>query len=164
MQQQVVINGVEFARRSESRSGELPVADLVRLQDVIAESRGSLRYALTGSLGERGEALLHLQVVGCLPMQCQNCMEQFDYALDVDVLFELRPPNAELTQEEIEDDSRDYLPADGDIDVPALVEDEIILALPVAPRHEICSVPSLRMMGEEDSPFSVLAGYKQKIH
>lgn len=164
MPQRVVINGVEFARGSESMSGELPVAGFARLRDALVESAGNMRYSLAGSLGSRGEALLHLRVEGSLPLQCQRCMEPYDHALDVDVLFELLPGDAELTQEEVEDDSRDYLPADGDIDVLALIEDEIILALPVAPRHEECSVSLPRPEGGKVSPFDALAALKQKIH
>lgn len=164
MPQQVVINGVEFARRSESVSGELPVAGLTRLRDRLVEAVGSVSYRLTGSRGLRGEALLHLQVSGSLPVQCQRCLERLDHALAVDVLFELLPGNAELTQEEIEDDSRDYLPVDGDIDVLDLVEDELILALPGAPFHEDCSLPSPRPKVESGSAFDVLAALKQKLH
>jgi uncharacterized protein len=164
MPQQVVINGVEFARRSERLSGELPLSALARLEDVVVAAEGSVAYLLTGSLGTRGEALLRLRANGVLPMQCQRCMERYDHVLVLDVLFEMVAADAELTQEEVEDDSRDYLPADDEIDVLALVEDEIILSLPVAPRHEDCPVPLPRTKGGDDSPFASLVTLKQKMH
>lgn len=164
MPQRVMINGVEFARRSEFVAGELLEGDLGRLRDSIIDHRGKVSYTLAGSVGSRGEALLHLRVEGLLHMRCQRCMEGLDHALDIDVWFELLTRDAELTQEEIEDDSRDFLPVDGDIDVPALVEDEIILALPVAPSHEDCSFPSGREKSDAESPFKVLAALKQQIH
>jgi len=112
----------------------------------------------------RSEALLHLQVTGVLPVQCQRCLERLDHPLAVDVLFELLPGSAELTQEEVEDDSRDYLPVDGDIDVLDLIEDELILAVPVAPCHDDCLLPAPRPKVEPGSPFDVLAALKQKLH
>jgi len=108
--------------------------------------------------------LLNLRIEGFIAVRCQRCMDRLDHALELDLLFQLLPADAEMTQEEVEDDSREYLPADGEIDVPALVEDEIILAMPVAPRHEGCSVPSPHETGCKDSPFAALASLKPKIH
>ena len=66
------------------------------------------------------------------------------------------------TQEEIEDDSRDFLPAQSEVDVVALIEDEIILDLPSAPRHESCVLPASAQDNPEDSPFAVLKGLRSK--
>jgi len=65
-----------------------------------------------------------------------------------------------LTQEEIEDDSKDFLMARNELDVVELIEDEIILDLPSAPRHESCALPDATLGAERVSPFSVLQGLK----
>ena len=46
----------------------------------------------------------------------------------------------------------------------ALVEDEILLSLPVAPRHEQCVVPGAAVAGERINPFAALAGFKGKLN
>ena len=51
----------------------------------------------------------------------------------MDSLLELVPEGAEMSQDELEDDSKDFLPVAGELDVAELVEDEVLLVLPVAP-------------------------------
>ena len=68
----------------------------------------------------------------------------------------------DLTQEDIEDDSKDFLVANKELDVVALIEDEIILGLPSAPRHESCALPDADLGAGKVSPFSVLQGLKRK--
>lgn len=51
-------------------------------------------------------------------------------------VLELIADEADLTQDALEDDSRDFLVAQKELDVAALIEDEIILALSLTPRHE----------------------------
>lgn len=163
MSQQVAIDGPEFAQEARHLFGEVSLADLPRLADLLLGTDGSLRYSLRGSVGQRKEPLLQVSVNGSLPLLCQRCMERMDFALVVEVLFELKQGGGdlELTQEEVDDDSRDILPVDGEIDVIELIEDEVLLALPVAPRHVVCKA-SLQDDGvERPSPFAALATLKK---
>jgi uncharacterized protein len=161
MPQQIVIDSLEFAREGRELSGDLPLADMPRAGSYLLSSDGFLSYRLTGELGARGEPLLRLELTGSLPLQCQRCLERLDSPLDVDALYELRSDDG-LTQDDLEDDSRDFLPADRAMDVLALIEDEVILALPVAPRHEDCSPPVMRRDDGVVTPFSVLATLGKK--
>jgi hypothetical protein len=88
-------------------------------------------------------------VGGIIPLACQRCLEAIPFQLDVDSLLELIPEDAELSQDELEDDTRDFLPVAGELDVAELVEDEILLALPVAPRHEnvVCLAQPMPVSG-----------------
>jgi uncharacterized protein len=50
------------------------------------------------------------------------------------------------------------------LDILALVEDEALLALPLAPKHEVCpdqSVQDLAGESKKESPFSVLKNLKK---
>lgn len=142
--------------------GELNISELGRLHDLLAEVAGSVSFRLVGRKGGRGEALLSLQVAGRIPLACQRCLAAIPFDLDIDSLLELVPEGEEMSQEELEDDTRDFLPVVRELDVAGLVEDEILLALPVAPRHEKCSLPGAADADERVNPFSVLAGLKGK--
>ena len=142
--------------------GELNISELGRLHDLLAEAVGSVSFRLVGRKGGRGEALLSLQVAGRIPLACQRCLAAIPFDLDIDSLLELVPEGEEMSQEELEDDTRDFLPVVRELDVAGLVEDEILLALPVAPRHEKCSLPGAADADERVNPFSVLAGLKGK--
>ena len=151
-----------FARDGRVLEGTLPVAALERLHDLLAEVSGEIDFRITGCKGERGQSMLQVEVGGVIPLACQRCLEAIPFELDIDSLLELIPADAELSQEELEDDTRDFLPVAGELDVAELVEDEVLLALPVAPRHERCGLPGASDAGERINPFAVLDGLKGK--
>ena len=151
-----------FARDSRVLEGTLAIAELGRLQDLLAGTDGMLAWRLDGFPGERGEPLLRLTVAGRLALACQRCLEAVAFDLDIDSLLEIVPAGTELSQDELEDDTRDFLPVERELDVAELVEDEILLALPVAPRHEKCGLPGAAGAGERINPFAALAGLRGK--
>lgn len=157
-----VSDAFAFARDGRVLEGALDVADLERLHDLLAEIDGEVNFRLVGVKGERGQPQLRLTVTGEVPLACQRCLQGIRFSLAVDSLLELVPEGAELSQDELEDDTRDFLPVAGALDVAGLVEDEILLALPVAPRHEKCGLPGAAEAGETISPFAALAALKGK--
>lgn len=144
--------------------GVLAVADLGRLHDLLTDSAGELQFRLEGFRGQRGESMLRVQVTGTLPLTCQRCLEGIPFAVDVDSVLEIVPENAEMSQDELEDDSRDFLPVAGELKVAELVEDEVLLALPFAPRHENCGLPGDAEAGERQGPFAALGTLKGKLN
>lgn len=149
-----------FAREARALQGELPVASLSRVLDMIVEPAGSVKYRVQGRLGPRNRTQLLLQVDGTLSIRCQRCLGVISYPLKIRSVLEFIEDEEELSQEELEDDSRDFLPAQKECDVATLVEDEIILGFPVAPRHESCGLPVSAQEAGPESPFSVLSGLK----
>lgn len=162
MSQQIVIDSLSFAREGRSLQGELPVSGLERLHDMLAEVAGVVVYRLNGRMGRQGKHQLVLEVVGEIPLVCQRCLGRFDHPLSIVSTLELVADEADLSQDELEDDSRDFLVAQKELDVAALIEDEIILALPVAPRHEDCALPGGNTCGTKVSPFAALKALKDK--
>jgi uncharacterized protein len=73
-------------------------------------------------------------------------------------------------QAELEDDAspEDVLVLSRDFDLATLIEDEVLMDLPVVPRHDTCPVPVKLTAADADfeevspkpSPFAVLAGLK----
>ena len=151
-----------FAREGRVLEGTLAVDGLERLHDLLTEVSGEVTFRLQGAQGKRGEYTLHLQVAGRIPLACQRCLGAIPFDLDVDSLLELIPEGADMSQDELEDDTRDFLPVAGELFVAELVEDEVLLALPVAPRHEKCGFPGAADAGERINPFATLAGLKGK--
>ncbi|HOL65421.1 MAG TPA: YceD family protein [Accumulibacter sp.] len=156
------IDSLSFGREGGSLTGELQIAALARTQDLLTDASGCLRYRAKGALSERGRVQLHLEVTGTLALCCQRCLETLEYPLQLHSLLEFIDSENDLTQEELEDDSRDFLTNDKALDVENLIEDEILLALPPAPRHENCRLPLSGRETATVSPFSVLAGLRGK--
>ncbi len=151
-----------FARDGRVLEGTLPISAFERLDDLLLSNEGDVSYRLEGFKGEQGELTLQLTVGGVLLLSCQRCLEAVPCSLDVDSLLQLIPEGAELSQEELEDDTRDFLPVIKGLDVAELVEDEILLALPVIARHEKCGLPGAADAGGRVNPFAALAELKGK--
>ena len=162
MSQRIVIDSQAFAREAGSLQGELPIAELTRVLDLLVDSSGHVRYRIEGSMADRNRPQLLLQLDGALSVCCQRCLEGIVYPLKVRSVLQFVKNEEELTQEEIEDDTRDFLPAQSELDVVALIEDELILDLPSAPRHETCALPAAGQGTDKISPFSVLKGLSGK--
>ncbi len=162
MSQRIVIDSRAFAREARSLQGELPIAELARVLDLLVDSSGRLSYRIEGSMAVRNRPQLLLQLDGALSVCCQRCLEGIVYPVKVRSVLEFVNDEEELTQEEIEDDTRDFLPAQSELDVVALIEDELILDLPSAPRHETCALPDAGQGTGRVSPFSVLKGFSGK--
>lgn len=164
MSQRIVVNSRIFARDAGSLSGELPIASLTRVLDLLVDTTGNLSYYVEGQLGHRNRPQMVLELGGVLSICCQRCLEGIEYSLKVRRVLEFVDDEEELTQEEIEDDSKDFLPAEDETDVVALIEEELILDLPSAPRHESCALPNSGQDTGNISPFAVLKGLAGKAH
>jgi uncharacterized protein len=162
MSARAVIDGLEFARTGSEMRGEVPVAMLGRLADELYDDSGILQYTLAGQLDGRQRPRLRLQVTGTLNLRCQRCLGSLEFSVDQVsnlLLLERKSGGAEA-----ELDDLDAIAADPEMDVWSLVEDEVLLAQPMAPRHAegACAV---MLGGGKDaaaSPFAVLAGLKKK--
>jgi uncharacterized protein len=74
-------------------------------------------------------------VKGEVRLVCQRCLGALVVPLDVKVELQLAEDPREIAQAQ---DEIDRVLASGAMDVAQLVEDEVILALPMVPRHEAC--------------------------
>jgi uncharacterized protein len=166
MPEQVVINSIEFARNGESLNGSVAVANLSRLQDLLSSSSGMLEYALTGKRGENDKLFLVCTVKGMLQLRCQRCLEALAYPIDLNSELELVKDEEVLPAVVNEDELTDAIKVDPNLDVLALVEDEVLLGLPMAPAHASgdCKAGGIFGQAETDKPnaFSALAALKSK--
>ena len=162
MSRRVVIDSRSFASDGASLRGELPAVALTRLLDLLTSASGGVQYRITGRSADLGGSQLLVEVDGTLSLCCQRCLETIEYPIQVRSLLEFVDSDDDLTQEELEHDSRDFLPHQKDLDVAALIEDEILLALPTAPRHDDCVLPGASRESAIASPFSVLASLHGK--
>ena len=160
-----VIDALEFARTAQELSGSVPVSTLQRLDDILHDTTGSVSYEVRGRQDERKRPLLALAVTGELHLQCQRCLGLLEYPLDVANTLVVVPRGA-APEDDLEDpDAPDVLEAEPELDVVALIEDEILLSLPLAPRHPegVCA-SRFDTQSEEDAAqtaFAKLAALKR---
>ena len=83
------------------------------------------------------------------------------FPLAISSRLQLMAPGEEWPDDDLADDSADAIEAGGALAVLSLVEEEVLLALPIAPRHETCEAPSASAAGNGSSPFAALAALKK---
>ena len=160
-QRRLIPDSFKFAAEGRSLAGTVALSDLPRLVDLLVDRTGELAYRISGEVGIDRRSYLRLSVSGALMLQCQRCLGGMEWPLRLDVTFELVRPGQVIPDEELEEDAYDAIEAVPDMDVLALVEDEIVLAVPIAPRHESCDARRPAGGSIKESPFSALAGLRK---
>lgn len=165
-----------FATAADSLTGETPVSDFERLRSELAEPAADARvtWEATGERRAGGDGVLapwlHLRVEATLPFVCQRCLTPVQLPLTVDRAFRF-VADEETAALEDEASDEDVLVAARDFDLLALIEDELLMEVPVTPRHEVCPVPvrlSVADPGFEEAeeaapnPFAVLEALRDR--
>lgn len=166
-----------FAADRGEMAGHWPLAALDRLAGSVLGAEppeAPVHWQAQGDsrpvTGSEPELWLRLSAQACVSMRCQRCLGALPVPLDVDrwIRFVGDAAQAEALDAELEDD---VLELQRQMDLLELIEDELLLALPLVPRHEgACPqpLPMASSAGEaaaEDAPphpFAALAKLKKK--
>lgn len=162
-----------FARRGEVASGALPLTALGRIcgeahpearpdpaDQVHWKAHAEARPVRAGG----NEVWLHLRAEAHLSLVCQRCLQAVAAPLELDRSFRFvaGEKQAAAIDADIEED---VLVLSRNFDLVELIEDELLLALPLVPRHEICPQPLAGptdpvAFDERINPFDVLSELK----
>lgn len=153
------------ARRSFA--GSLPVASLGRLCEALVDASGSVQFALDFGRDSLQASYVEVRAETSLTMTCQRTLEPF--ALPVSINTRLGLIRLESEEAGLPPDCEPLLvPADGRLNPADIIEDELLLALPLVAINPDSSLPAVTtppdVAGDEQktSPFAVLRGLKQK--
>lgn len=152
--------------------GQWPLAAMARLgESLCGASDGTATWQARGwlapVLGGEAEVWLELQGSAEVPLECQRCLQPMSERLAVQRRFRFVRTEDEAARldEESEDD---VLALPARLDLQALLEDELILALPIVPRHGTCPLPlplpTAEPLEEEapaPNPFAALAALRR---
>lgn len=134
-----------FARQHGELAGHWPLASFGRLADSLAApSDAPVHWKVRGHVVERAGAAavpwLVLSLAAELPLTCQRCLQPLLGPVHVERRFRFVSDEDEAERED-EAAEEDVLALTARLDLAELVEDELILALPIVPRHEVCPAP-----------------------
>ena len=142
--------------------GTLAPGDLPRLRDLLAGPEGELQFAVSAWLDPQRRKVVSCIIKGFAQLTCQFTMENFRHDIDVSDRLVLVDDESALPPIEAESREEDFVVADGPLDVRTLVEDAVILALPMIPRKPGAAVASDPESGKgaaeprKESPFAAL--------
>lgn len=154
----LTINNLEFAQKQQKIADNFAPASLNRLVEMLALTGknahlATIHFTLTGDFKRFRQPSLHLHIKTNLPVICQRCLDEMLINLDLNFDYLL----SDSTINETEDsDEVDWLEINGEMNVRELIEDELLLAMPIAPMHEDACGRLNMQSGEKPNPFAVL--------
>lgn len=145
--------------------GSLPLASMPRLRESLAATDGEVVFELEFGKDELGVAQLRVRAEAVLPLICQRTLETFALPVQIDTRLGL------IAREEDEAtlpaDVEPLLISNGLLRLADVVEDELILAVPVVPvkpgtasNRQVWSDPADPQEAETQNPFAALADIK----
>lgn len=155
--------------------GDWPLAALDRLSDAAhADAKPAATDLATWRAegesrpvrGGASQTWLHLRASTRLSLVCQRCLGPVDTPLQAERSFLF--VEGEDTAAQLDADTEDdVLALTRSLDLRTLVEDELLLAMPLVPRHELCPQPLPMAAGDDEAgqekpnPFAALAALKR---
>ena len=104
---------------------------------------GRIDWSIRGAADEQGRPAITVSIEGTVPLECQRCLGLLDQPVQQSTTLLLARDEADLVQlDEISE--HEVVLANAPLDPVALVEDELLLTLPFAPRHEASCGPARR--------------------
>jgi uncharacterized protein len=112
--------------------GSVPLAQMPRLVEVLADSDGECRYVVEFYRDPLKIDVMHIQLSASLPLICQRSLERFVHQVEIDQRLGLI---SEESQEAAMPEGMEAVLVDrgGDVSPLELIEDELLLAVPLVP-------------------------------
>ena len=164
-----------FAKEAGELDGRWALLQLVRLADSALDGGEANRRDTDVAWSAHGEQRaapggepqiwLHLKAATAVALECQRCLQPIAVALQIDRSF-LFVHGEDAAAQLDADGEDDVLALTRALDLRELVEDEMLLALPIVPRHDVCPQPlpvrpNDPLAEEKPNPFAALAALKR---
>lgn len=164
-----------FAKRRGTHAGEERMALFARL---LEQSQGLgaetfVTYAVQGDMRQDAagaeEPWLHLSAQGTLALICQRCLTPVEVPVSFERDFRFVASEA-LAEVEDEESEEDVLVLSNSFNLLELIEDELLMASPLVPKHAVCPKPVklqavdpdfVELTQEKPNPFAVLQKLKK---
>ena len=137
------------------------MADFARLREETADTSGAVQWAIRGGTHALGYPQMDLSVKAEVKLMCQRCLTPFVFAIASETKLVLAKDEeaADELEGKLADEELDVIAGSRSMNVQELVEDEVLLAIPLSPKHERCPDQLGQEFGAVDarvSPFEVL--------
>jgi uncharacterized protein len=140
----------EFARSGRQAAGAVRVSQLPRmLNEVPADApdrdtqftwqiEGATQPELQDDGTEGPQPYLRLALHGAAWIECQRCLAPYEQAFDVDAAYRLVATEAEADAFPLDEDEIEVIVGSSQFDLVDLIEEELLLSLPLVPKHDVC--------------------------
>jgi uncharacterized protein len=125
----------ELAKLADQRAHfefEIPVGELPGLPEEFSLAEGPVHVALQFGR-EQGQAVAHVELHAVLTPLCQRCLSPMRLPVAADSRLALVESEAQAAA--VPEEFETFLAAGGQCTLAALAAEELLLALPIVPRH-----------------------------
>ena len=164
-----LINNIEFAQKQQNIKDSFDVLSFKRLAEILALPNEKLsfpnekvkethvNFELNGDYKRFRQPSLHLHIETKLPITCQRCLELMQVEIDLQFDYLISDSSTDdLNHNYDQNDDLDWVQTNTEMNFHELIEDELLLAMPISPMHASeCSKTSMQS-GEKPNPFAVL--------
>ena len=164
------IDPLRLAQNGLKLAGQLAVSDMPRLVQSLQNNEGIVDVDIAFDVDEINTPYMRGKFTTTVSMICERCMKAMKVSLNVNCLL------AMVTNErKIEGLAEQYDPwlleSSDDVSLGSVIEDELILALPLVPRHDEACLPASEWSSSDElieevedkvSPFAILSTLKTK--
>lgn len=144
-------------------TGSVSAKSMMRLKNAVVSMSPAVAVGLRFSSGLYGLLRVTGWIRHELWLRCERCLEKVRISLQQPLDVYIKPASKSLPETA---DAPEFYEYDGkSLELAGLIEDELLLALPLAPKHEDISLCDQNMVTwlagkvpteEKDSPFSIL--------
>jgi uncharacterized protein len=140
----------DFAKSGRQAAGALRVSQMPRmLAEVPADApdrdtvftwqgEGSTQPELQDDGTDAPQPYLRLAVHGSVWLTCQRCLQPYSQHLDVDATYRIVATEEEADEYPLDDDEVEVIVGSRQFDLVDLIEEELLLSLPLVPKHNVC--------------------------
>ncbi|ACS85381.1 23S rRNA accumulation protein YceD [Musicola paradisiaca] len=166
----LTLDAVRTAQKRLDYVGIYVAEQLMRVAESVVSVDSDVDAVLSFSIDSQRLAVINGHADVRVTLLCQRCGKPFEHQVHTTFCFS---PVTSDEQAEALPETYEPIEVDefGEVDLLAMIEDEIILSLPIAPVHdsEHCEVSETEMVfgelpaeAEKPNPFAVLASLKRK--
>jgi uncharacterized protein len=168
----VHIDPIRLAETRRLLEGRIPLAEMTRLGESLQDSDGEVTVSLEFGTDNEGIRFMRGRIQAEVSLECQRCLETMRYPIDSE--FALALVRSTVEAEALPSHYEPLLVEGEPLFLRDIIEDELLLALPIVAMHapEQCSVSTgtaeeaddrRKDTGatEKDNPFAVLADLKK---
>lgn len=165
------IDPFKFAHNGRELEGEVTLAKMPRLADSLYSKEGVVKVSMRFDIDPTGTPYMQGHFETTLSLICERCLGELTWPVTINSLLALI--KHERLVESLADHYEPWVIDDSNfVDPATVVEDELILALPLVPRHDYDCLPEEAWFsGDKEiedkpekpaSPFAGLSALKSK--
>ena len=136
------VDNLEFALASKVLTVSILLQDLPRARDLLDDLSGEVTCKLIGGKDSQNRPTICIEIYGIISTLCQICLKPISFPANHVWTVTVFDNEVDQMQSLFSEDANcsDGILADTEFDVLSFIEDEIIMLLPISPRHEKCDV------------------------